>query len=82
MIGAATLTAAQKDEFLRRKDKLTSGQRECLNKICKNISVEGSEGGLNAQQIAAKIGQFIKDHVLKGSKDYCAMYENQIKAGR
>jgi hypothetical protein len=82
MIGAATLTPAQKDEFLRRKDKLTSQQRECLNKICKNISVEGSEAGISAQQIAAKIGQFLKDNVLKGAKDYCAMYENQIKAGR
>jgi hypothetical protein len=79
MIGAATLSRAEKDEFLRRKNKLTSQQRECLNKICRNLSEEGSEAGMSTQQIAAKIGQFIKDHVLRGAEDYCAMYQNEIK---
>lgn len=80
MIGAATLSVPERTEFLKRKNKLTSQQRECLNKICKNISEEGSETGLTAQQIAAKIGQFIKDHVLRGAEDYCAIYQNEIKA--
>jgi len=79
MIGAATLSPAEKTEFLRRKARLTSGQRECLNKICRNISEEGSERGENANQIAAKIGQFLRDHVLRGAEDYCAMYYNDIK---
>jgi hypothetical protein len=80
MIGAATLTAAQRDEFLRRKDKLTSSQRECLNKICRNISEEGSANGQTAQQNAVQIGQFIKDHVLQGAKDYCSMYQKRIES--
>jgi hypothetical protein len=78
MIGAATLSAAEKTEFLRRKAKLTSQQRECLNKICRNISEEGGEQGQSPQQIAARIGQFIKDHVLKGAEDYCRIYQNDI----
>lgn len=78
MIGAATLSAAEKTEFLRRKAKLTSQQKECLNKICRNISEEGSDKGESPQQIAARIGQFIKDHVLKGAEDYCKIYSSDI----
>jgi len=78
MIGAATLSPAQRDEFIKRKDKLTSSQRECLNKICRNISEEGTANGKDANAIAAQIGQFLKDHVVKGAKDYCAMYQTQI----
>jgi hypothetical protein len=78
MIGAATLSTAEKNEFLKRKNKLTSQQRECLNKICRNISEEGTEAGLNAQQVAARIGQFLRDHVLRKIEDYCDLYQNEI----
>jgi hypothetical protein len=78
MIGAATLSEPEQNLFLKRKNKLTTQQRECLNKICKNISEEGTAAGSNPQQIAVKIGQFIKDHVLKGAEDYCRYYQDAI----
>lgn len=78
MIGAATLSEPEQNLFLKRKNKLTTQQRECLNKICKNISEDGIAAGASPQQIAVKIGQFIKDHVLKGAEDYCRYYQNEI----
>jgi hypothetical protein len=78
MIGVATLSEPEQNLFLKRKNKLTTQQRECLNKICRNISEEGIAAGTPAQQIAVKIGQFIKDHVLKGAEDYCRIYQNDI----
>jgi hypothetical protein len=80
MIGAATLSPGDQSLFLKRKAKLTSQQRECLNKICRNMSEEGIANGASPQEIAVKIGQFIRDHVLRGAEDYCARYQNDIKA--
>ena len=78
-LAIATLSIGQRVEFYRRKGKLTSDQRECLNKIFGNIVEDGQQNGQTQAQIIAAIAIFIRATVLgKGNPDYCAIYHTKL----
>ena len=71
-LAIATLSAGQKTEYYRRKNKLTSDQRECLTKIFGSIVDEGQSNQESQAQIINDIKDFITKTVLgKGNPDYC-----------
>jgi hypothetical protein len=78
-LAIATLSIGQRVEFYRRKGKLTSDQRECLNKIFGSIVEEGQMNNQTQAQIIAAIATFIKQIVLgKGNPDYCGIYHTKL----
>jgi hypothetical protein len=78
-LAAATLSAGQKDEFYRRKGKLTSEQRECLDKIFRGIADQGTANGIPQAQIIQEMADFIRQTVLgKGNPNYCDIYQKQL----
>jgi hypothetical protein len=78
-IGSSTLSDSQKIDFRRRKDLLTDDQRNCLNKVIKDIADEGLQNGDSSDDIASEIGDFIKKQVLKSPiPDFCELYRKRI----
>ena len=78
-LAIATLSEGQKNEFYRRKGKLTSGQRECLGKIFGSIADQGHQNGDTQDKIVKAMANFITQRVLgKGPHDYCAIYQDRL----
>lgn len=78
-IAIATLSTGQRDEFRRRKGKLTSDQRECLGQVFASIADKGHQNGDTQDKIVRAMADFITQTVLgKGSPDYCKIYRDQL----
>lgn len=78
-LAIATLSAGQKTEYYRRKNKLTSDKRECLTKIFGSIVEEGQSNHESQAQIINDIRDFITKIVLgKGNPDYCQIYQKRL----
>ena len=78
-IATATLGAGEQTEFIRRKNQLTSEQRECLNKIMAEIAHQEVQKGGTGDDAANEIARFIRDTVLTSHPDYCELYQKRLE---